>query len=129
MPDLTATIDTHLSAYTEPDPARRAPLITQAWAPDGVLLDPPLTGEGHDGISAAADALQSQFAGHRFVRTSAVDEHHRVLRYSWDLVDPAGTTVLSGLDVGVVGEDGRLRRIAGFFGELAPPADGGASAA
>ena len=119
-PDLTTTVDTHLTAYTEPDPARRAELIERAWTPGGVLLDPPLTGEGHAGISAAADALQTQFAGHTFRRVSGVDEHHGHLRYAWELVTPDGAVALSGLDVGEVAEDGRLLRLTGFFGD--PPA-------
>ncbi len=118
MSDLTSTIDTHLAAYAEPDATVRGPLLEQAWAPDGILLDPPLTGEGHAGLSAAADALQTQFAGHRFVRTSAVDEHHGEFRYAWELRSPDGTPVLAGTDVGAVAEDGRLARITGFFGEL-----------
>lgn len=122
MPDLTSIIDTHLAAYGEPDAAVRAPLVERAWAPDGVLLDPPLTGEGHAGISAAADALQGQFAGHAFARTSAVDEHHGMFRYAWELRAPDGTAVLTGTDVGQVAGDGRLARITGFFGELASAA-------
>ena len=35
-----------------------------------------------------------------------------------ELVGPDGTVALKGLDVGEVGDDGRLRRITGFFGEL-----------
>ncbi len=103
MTDLTATVDTYLSAFGEPDRGRRAGLIDAAWAVDGRLLDPPLTGEGHDAISDMADVLQQHFAGHRF---------------AWELVAPDGTVALTGLDVGEVAEDGRLRRITGFFGEL-----------
>jgi hypothetical protein len=33
-------------------------------------------------------------------------------------VTPDGTVALAGIDVGEVGEDGRLRRITGFFGDL-----------
>lgn len=119
MQDITTTVDTYLSAYTDPDTERRAALIAAAWTEDGRLVDPPLTGEGHDGISAAADALQQQFAGHRFRRVSDVDDHHGMLRFAWELVAPDGTVVLTGLDVGEVAEDGRLARITGFFGELA----------
>ena len=118
MTDLTTTVDTHLAAYAEPDAERRAGLIAEAWDAGGVLLDPPLAGEGHDGISAAADALLTHYAGHRFRRTSGVDEHHGQLRYAWELVAPGGEVALAGVDVGEVAEDGRLRRITGFFGEL-----------
>jgi len=123
MPDLSTTVDTHLAAYGEPDRERRAELIAQAWAADGRLLDPPLTGEGHGGISAAADVVLEHYPGHRFRRTSAVDAHHDHLRFAWELVGPDDSVVLTGLDVGELADDGRLRRITGFFGDLAP-ADG-----
>ena len=35
MTTLEPTIDTYLNAWTEQDPARRAQLIEEAWAPDG----------------------------------------------------------------------------------------------
>lgn len=123
MTDPTTTVDTYLEAYSEPDAARRAELIGRAWAPDGQLIDPPLTGEGHTGISEAADAVQTHYALHRFRRVSAVDAHHGHLRFAWELAAPDGTVVLTGLDAGELADDGRLQRIVGFFGEL-PAADG-----
>ena len=118
MNDITETVDRYLSAWNEPDPARRAELIDAVWAEDGRLIDPPLTGEGHEGIAAMADALQQQFPGHRFRRTSGVDIHHDNLRFAWELVSPDGEVVLAGLDTGELAPDGRLRRITGFFGGL-----------
>ena len=47
-----------------------------------------------------------------------IDEHHGYLRFAWELVGPDGTVALTGLDVGELADDGRLRRITGFFGEL-----------
>lgn len=123
MSDVTTTVDAYLSAYGEPDAGRRAELIERAWAPDGRLIDPPLTGEGHQGISEMADAVQRQFAGHRFRRTSDVDAHHGHLRFAWELVGPEGTVALAGMDAGELADDGRLRRITGFFGDL-PGRDG-----
>jgi hypothetical protein len=117
--DLTTTVDTHLAAYCEPDKATRDAAIAAVWAADGALVDPPLTGEGHAGISDLAAAVQSQFAGHTFRRVSDIDAHHDVLRYAWELVGPDGAVAVSGLDVALVG-DGRLQRVVGFFGELAP---------
>ncbi len=118
MPDTTTTVDAYLAAYGEPDDARRHELIGQAWAADGSLIDPPLTGHGHRGISEMAAALQQQFAGHRFERTSGVDAHHGHLRYSWRLVGPDGSVAVTGTDVGELAPDGRLRQVVGFFGEL-----------
>jgi hypothetical protein len=124
MSDLTTTVDTYLSAYGEPDAARRAELISQVWAADGRLVDPPLAAEGHDAISDMAATLQQQFTDHRFRRVSGIDEHHDQFRFAWELVGPDGTVAVSGMDVGELGEDGRLRRITGFFGELPARDDG-----
>ncbi len=118
MNDLTQLIDTHLTAWTEPDAQRRAELVARVWSEDGRLVDPPFAGEGHAGISEMGAMLQQQFAGHRFRRVSAVDAHHDHLRFAWELVGPDGTVALSGIDVGELDGDGRLRRITGFFGEL-----------
>jgi hypothetical protein len=118
--DITTIVDGHLTAYGDPDAARRAERIRAVWAEDGRLIDPPATGDGHERIDALAAGLQQQFPGHRFRRTSAVDAHHDQLRYAWELVSPDGDAVLAGIDVGELAPDGRLRRITGFFGEPAP---------
>ena|SRR5215212_1595249 len=122
MSDLTTLVDTHLAAYGEPDKETRDAAIAAVWAADGALVDPPLTGAGHAGISDLAAAVQSQFAGHTFRRASDVDAHHDVARYAWELVAPDGSVALSGLDVAVVA-DGRLQHVVGFFGDLAPRTD------
>ncbi len=116
---LADTIDAHLLAYGEPDAARRTDLVAQVWADDGRLIDPPLDARGHDGIVEMADTVQQLYPGHTFARTTAVDEHHGVARYGWALRDPEGHVVLTGLDVAEVGDDGRLVRVVGFFGDLA----------
>lgn len=117
---LDATVDTWLRAYGEPDAGVRARWIEQVWAPDGVLADPPFTGTGYTEIDALAGAVLGQYPGHTFRRTSAVDAHHDVARYTWEMVGPDGTVALTGTDVVAVAEDGRLARVAGFFGD--PPA-------
>lgn len=47
-----------------------------------------------------------------------VDTHHGHLRFAWELVGPDGQVAVAGVDVGELAEDGRLRRIVGFFGDL-----------
>ena len=118
MNDVTTTVDGYLSAWNEPDRQRRAELIRAVWIEDGRLIDPPLTGEGHVGISAMADTLHRRFAEHRFRRVSGVDVHHGHLRFAWELVAPDGEVALVGLDVGELADDGRLRAVTGFFGAL-----------
>lgn len=121
MSDLATTIDTYIEAYSEADAARRADLISRVWAPDGALVDPPLDAIGHDGISNMAATVQEHYPGHRFRRTSGIDAHHGYARYGWELVAPDGSVALTGLDIAEVCDNGRLRRVVGFLGEL--PAD------
>jgi hypothetical protein len=120
MNDIATTVDTYLAAYNETDVDRRKKLIERVWTTDGRLIDPPLAGEGHDGVNDMALALHEHFPGHQFRRVSSVDAHHDQLRFAWELVAPDGTVALTGLDVGEVAADGRLRRITGFFGEVPP---------
>jgi hypothetical protein len=116
--NISTTIDTLFTMWNEQDPDRRATLVKNVWADDGQLVDPPLEGTGHAGISDMVAAVQSQFPGHTFRRTTGIDTHHDTLRYGWELVGPDGAVVAVGLDVGVIGDDGRLRRINGFLGPL-----------
>ena len=118
--DLTTTVDTWLRAYGETDPAVRAELIATVWSPAGVLADPPFTGTGPDEIAALVAAAQAQFPGHTFRRTSEIDAHHDLARYTWEMVGPDGMPALAGTDVALVGADGRLAHVAGFFGDPAP---------
>lgn len=114
----TGVVDAHLRAYGEPDPQRRAVLIADAWAPEGVLIDPPLEpAAGHEALDATFAAVQGHYPGHTFRRTTAVDLHHEVGRYGWELLGPDGAPVLAGTDVVDLGPDGRLVRVVGFFGE------------
>ena len=88
--DATTAVDRYLTALNEPDAATRRRLLEQAFDPAGGMTDPPLTGQGHEGIAALGDALHSAYAGHAFRRTSEVDSHHDRFRFAWELVGPAG---------------------------------------
>lgn len=116
--DLATTIDTHLAGYAEADPDRRRELLSAAWATDGVLIDPPLRGDGIAEIIGCGDAVVTHYPGHRFVRTTGIDVHHGVARYGWELHDPKDAIVLDGVDVAETNDTGQLVRIVGFFGPL-----------
>jgi hypothetical protein len=120
--DTATVVDTHIAAYCDPDPTRRAERFASVWAADGELLDPPLEGRSLDEITALTDVVLAHYPGHRFERTTDVDEHHGWARYGWALLDPEGAVVLTGTDVAQLDDAGRLTRIVGFFGELTPVA-------
>jgi hypothetical protein len=118
MSDLETTIDTYLAAYTEPDPTVRLPLLEKAFVADAKLIDPPIDGEGHQGISDMMTAVLQHYAGHTFRRVSGIDEHHGFARYGWELLAPDGAVALAGIDVAEVDDNGRLVRVVGFLGSL-----------
>jgi hypothetical protein len=114
----TELVDEHLATWSEPDPTRRLQRIADCWDADGALVDPPLDGRGHDGINALMGAMQEHYPDHVFTRVGDVDAHHDTFRVAWELRGPVGDVALAGLDVGLVGDDGKLTRISGFFGVL-----------
>jgi hypothetical protein len=99
------------------DEDRRARLDA-CWAPDGEYLDPTAHVVGREALAAHVAGFHARMPGHRMVLSSGVDEHHGRVRFAWRLLGPDGAQLLEGTDFGELGEDGRLRRIVGFFGPL-----------
>lgn len=120
MTDLTAAIDAHLTAYCDPNPSHRTETVARVWAADGQLIDPPFEGQGRDAIGAMTDGVLAQYPDHTFRRVTTVDEHHGYARYGWVLARPDGAPAVTGTDFAQIGDDGRLLRIVGFFGDPVP---------
>jgi hypothetical protein len=119
--DTTATtVDAYLSMWNEPDGERRAAIIRDAWADGARYVDPMLEAHGHSELRAIVDAVQAQFPGQTFRRTTSIDAHHDQVRFGWELVAADGAITVAGIDVGTIGDDGRLVSVTGFFGDLAP---------
>ena len=118
MDTLHTTITTYLDLLNETDAERRATLAEAVWADDGRWIDPPFEAEGRAAIAETIGGVQAQFPGHTFRQVSGVDTHHDLFRFAWELVAPDGTVAVAGIDVGQVADDGRLRRITGFLGDL-----------
>jgi hypothetical protein len=117
-PDHTTTVDAYFDLLNETDPDVRARLVADVWTEDGAFFDPLHEATGHEALVELIAGLQAQFPGQRFARTSGIDSHHGVVRFGWELRAGDGTTTVAGLDVGIVAPDGRLTRLAGFFGPL-----------
>jgi hypothetical protein len=63
-------------------------------------------------------AVHEQFPGFQMRVTSGIDAHNDQLRFGWELLGADGTPVVAGIDAGELADDGRLRRITGFWGDL-----------
>ena len=114
----TEIVDSYLASLTEPNAARRSALMEKAWTPDGRYVDPNHDLVGYAAFSGAIDGVVSGYPGFQFRRTTGLDAQHEYVRFGWEFVGPDGAAVQSGLDVGQLADDGRLRSIMGFHGDL-----------
>jgi hypothetical protein len=79
----------------------------------------PLSRDAYDGMIAA---VQAQFPGLLMRRTSPIDGHRDLVRFTWALGAPGEAPMFAGLDVAKTDDDGKLHRIIGFAGETVPAA-------
>ena len=102
------------------DEIERRKLLDLAWADEGVYCDPIGHANGREALITHIGGAQAAFPGHRLELVSGVDEHDGQFRFAWELRGPDGATVIEGVDFGVLGSDGRIQSITGFFGQLPP---------
>ncbi len=113
---LNAIVDGYFAMWNETDPTRRQVVIAATWTPDASYVDPMFAADGYEALDALVAGAQTQFPGHRFRPTSAIDAHHDRVRWGWELVGlDGGAPVAAGVDVAVLAPDGRLRAVTGFF--------------
>jgi len=115
---LATVVEAYLGMWNETDAAVRAQLIETAWVDTGYYQDPLLEAKGHDGLSAMVAGFHDQYPGYAFRQAGGIDAHHELARFGWELVAPDGSVFIAGIDVAAIAPDGRLARIAGFFGDL-----------
>jgi hypothetical protein len=114
---LEATVDTYLQTWNETDPAARQELIEASLGADLWYRDPLLEADGRAAYDGMIAAVQAQMPGLVMRRTSPLDAHRDVVRFTWALGAPGAEPVFAGLDVAKTDADGRLHRIIGFAGD------------
>ena len=122
MPIDSATAEVLITRYcktwNETDPKLRHQLLRTVLAEDGVYIDPTVHVVGVSALVDHIGKVATKYPGSMIVRTSAVDLHHDVLRFSWHKQLANGQTLPESIDVCTINEDGKLRLIIGFFGPL-----------
>ena len=115
--DAEKLVERYLDTWNETDPHARSSAVASLWAGGARYVDPLADVEGRDEISALIGAVQEQVPGHVFrLVDNAVDAHHNVVRFSWELVPASGGDALAiGFDVAVTDEDGRIGSVLGFL--------------
>jgi hypothetical protein len=118
--DVQTTVDAYFAIWNVEDPEERLRVIAKAWAEDGRYVDPARDAKGHAALNAMVEEARPHFPGCTIERTSAIDQHHDQLRFTWKVVAPDGSVPIAGTDFGILAADGRLAQISGFFGEVSP---------
>ena len=111
------SLDHMLAAWNEADPSKIRGHLERALAREVEFIDPSVEAYGIDEFEANVRNVQAALPGAEYSRTSGVDSHHGLHRYSWQ-ISRDGEVVLPGYDVTSVDEGGRVTRVLGFFGPL-----------
>ena len=117
-----ALVERYLTAWNSDDPTERRAAIEATWTPDHRFTDPLADATGYDELDGFIAQVRGHYPGATFRLVSAIDTHHDLARWSWDLVTADGTVAAVGHDAVRLADDGRIRLFLGFFGPLAPAA-------
>ena len=110
------------AAWNEHDEAARTALLERAWSEDGLYQDPSASAEGRTALVAHIGGFHAMAPGHSIELVSGIDHYGSLFRFAWEMRN-GEERVLEGMDFGEFADDGRIRRITGFFGpfpDLAP---------
>lgn len=104
-------IDAYVATWNESDMDKRLALIEEAWAPEGRYVAESSDVTGHGAINDNVVRIQEKYPNRIFLRTSDVFSLRDRARFTWAMLDPAGSATIAGVDYALFGADGRLRRI------------------
>lgn len=115
---LESLIDAYCAAWNEPDPGRRDHMLQPIWAVGATYTDPTVYLVGRQQLVDHIGKVLERYPSSRIVRTSVVDAHHGLARFSWKKVLADDRSLPDGVDIVEVGSNGKLQRVIGFFGPL-----------
>ncbi len=111
MSDRQERIDAYVATWNEPRLDQRQTLIETAWDEDGKYLAPAVEAKGYNEINDNIVRIQEKYPNRVFCRTSDIFQHKDRARYTWAMLDLAGSATIAGVDYAVFGSNGRLRRV------------------
>ena len=112
--DFESTWATYTAAWKAGADAERQALLARAVGPDCHYADPLVQLDGTQALSAYMQDLQRQVPGVHFV-TRCFTVHHGRSMAQWHMLDGQAQVVGEGTSFGEYADDGRLRRMTGFF--------------
>lgn len=113
MSELKLFVDQYLALWHEEDAELRRQRIADLWIEEGVQFTRRNEYHGYRELEARVSAAHEQFVKTDnciFKLASAIDAHHNVVRFSWEMVPATGGDVAgSGTIFLILAEDGRIR--------------------
>lgn len=110
--DSTASL--FCAAWRATDNGERGRLLERSFSENGTYTDPDSHVASRAALSDSIGLVLQRAPGAR-ITCSHIQMHHDTMRMTWVMVDASGKELLRGMDFGEFADDGRLRRIIGFF--------------
>lgn len=109
-------VDAFLRAWGDPDPGARRVLLESCVTPDVAFRDAFSATNGLDDLLANLEAVQIHMPGMTLVRDGDVRQTHGTAIAGWTAQGPDGSPQGRGTNVYELAPDGRIARVAGFWG-------------
>jgi uncharacterized protein YndB with AHSA1/START domain len=119
--DAPEVVDAWFTAWAETDPRVRDDAFAEIATPDVRFRDRFSSLEGLADVSAHAGASQKFMPGVRMTRTGDVRQCQGMVLADWVASGPDGHELMRGLNVFVLGPDGRITSAGGFWNPPANP--------
>jgi hypothetical protein len=100
--------------FSERDAEKRRSLIAKIWDSKGIFIDPEGRYVGHAAINDAAEQLQRRFPDFAFSELGDGDAYSGVGRLPWGFGPPGEPRKITGIDVLVASDDGRITALYTF---------------
>jgi len=109
--DRQERVDAYVATWNESDMDKRLALIENAWAAEGRYVAESSDVTGYDAINDNVVRIQQKYPNRIFFRTSDIFSLRNRARFTWAMLDLAGSATIAGVDYALFAEDGRLRRV------------------
>lgn len=104
-----------LGVFSERDADKRRSLVAKIWDRKGIFIDHNGRYSGHTAINDAAEQLQRRFPDFAFSELTDGDAFSGVGRLPWGFGPPNEPRKITGVDVLVASDDGRITAVYTFL--------------
>ena len=104
-----------LGVFGERDAAKRRSMIARIWDRKGIFIDPHGRYVGHAAINDAAEQVQRRFPDSAFSALADGDAYNGVGRLPWGFGPPGESRKITGIDVLVASDEGRITALYTFL--------------